>query len=78
MWRCARCGARNSRQAAHCGQCGMPSPFADGGRTRTIDIPEIEPEPPRRQSSSLPWIVVGVVTLILLALLVVAVVALSG
>ena len=48
-----------------------------GGRTRTIDIPEIEPEPPRRRSS-LPWIIIGVVTLILLALLVVAVVALSG
>lgn len=77
MWRCARCGARNSRQAAHCGQCGMPSPFEDGGRTRTIDIPEIEPELPRRRSS-LPWIIIGVVTLILLALLVVAVVALSG
>lgn len=79
MWRCARCGARNSRQAAHCGRCGMPSPFEDGGQTKTIDIPEIEPEPERQQqSSSLAWMVIGAVTLILLALLVVAVVALSG
>lgn len=77
MWRCARCGARNSRQVAHCGQCGMPSPFEDGGQTETIDIPEIEPEPPRRQSS-LPWVVIGVAALLLLALLVIAIAALSG
>ena len=77
MWRCARCGARNSRQVAHCGQCGMPSPFEDGGQTKTIDIPEIEPEPEGRPSS-LPWVVIGAVTLLLLALLVIAVVALSG
>lgn len=77
MWRCARCGARNSRQAAHCGRCGMPSPFEDGEQTKTIDIPEIQPEPPREQSS-VPWMIVGVVSLILLALLVLSVVALSG
>lgn len=77
MWRCARCGARNTRQVAHCSQCGMPSPFEDGGQTKTIDIPEVEPEPARKQSS-LPWIVIGVVALLLLALLVIAVVALSG
>lgn len=77
MWRCARCGARNSRQVAHCGQCGMPSPFEDGGQTETIDIPEIEPEPPRQQSS-LPWVVIGVAALLLLALLVIAIAALSG
>ena len=78
MWRCARCGVRNSRQVAHCGQCGMPNPFGDGGQTNTIDIPEIGREPPRRRSSSLPWMIIGVVTLFLLALLVVAVAALSG
>lgn len=77
MWRCARCGARNSRRVAHCGQCGMPSPFEDGGQTKTIDIPEIEPEPERRQSS-LPWLVIGAMTLLLLALLAIAVIALSG
>ena len=79
MWRCARCGARNSRQVTHCGQCGMPSPFEDGGQTKTIDIPEVEPEPERRRlPSSLPWVVIGVVTAILLVLLVLAVVALLG
>jgi hypothetical protein len=56
----------------------MPSPFEDGGQTRTIDVPGIKPEPPRRQSSSVPWMIIGVASLILLALLVVAVVALSG
>jgi hypothetical protein len=55
----------------------MPSPFEDGGQTKTIDIPEIEPEPEGRPSS-LPWVVIGAVTLLLLALLVIAVVALSG
>lgn len=78
MWRCARCGARNSREAGHCGQCGMPSPFGDGGQTKTMDIPAIEPEPERRSTSSLPWFLVGAVTLLLLALLVIAVVAMSG
>ncbi|HSJ43195.1 MAG TPA: hypothetical protein VK923_00745 [Euzebyales bacterium] len=55
----------------------MPSPFEDGEQTKTIDIPEIQPEPPREQSS-VPWMIVGVVSLILLALLVLSVVALSG
>ena len=77
MWRCARCGARSSREASHCGRCGMPSPFEDGGETRTIDIPEIAPEPPRQQTS-LPWIVIGVAVVLLLALLLIAVAALSG
>lgn len=78
MWRCARCGARNSRQVAHCGQCGMPSPFEDGGQTQTIDIPEVEPEPVRQPSTSLPWVIIGVVTVVLVGLLAVAIVALFG
>lgn len=78
MWRCARCAARNSRAAAHCGRCGMPSPFEEGGHTQTIDVPEIEPEPPSRPSSSLPWVIIGVATLVVLVLLAVAIVALGG
>jgi uncharacterized membrane protein YvbJ len=79
MWRCARCGARNSREAGHCGQCGMPSPFDDGGHTKTIDVPPITTEPSREEPSSpLPWVIIGVVTVLLLVLLVVAVVALAS
>lgn len=77
MWRCPRCGARNDRAAAHCGQCGMPSPFEDGGTTKTIDVPDVRPEPPRR-GASLSWVVVVALALVLLALLLIAVVALAG
>ena len=40
--------------------------------------PVWDAQPVRGRRASLPWIIIGVVTLILLALLVVAVVALSG
>lgn len=78
MWRCARCGARNDRQAAHCARCGMASPFADDDRTRPIDVPAPEPEQPDRHASSVSWIVVAVAVVGLLALLVVALIALAG
>lgn len=77
MWRCARCGARNNRDVDHCGQCGMPSPFGDGGHTKTIDIPDVEPErPARRSSPSGVAILVGVVAVVVILLVVV--VAVSG
>lgn len=77
MWRCPRCSARNDRVESHCGQCGMPSPFEDGGHTRTIDVPEIRTEPPRRRVS-LSWVVVAAIALVLFALLLIAVVALAS
>ncbi len=81
MWSCPRCGARNGRDAEHCAQCGMPSPFHDGGTTKTIDIPQSEAdaraEAPRRRVS-LPWVaVVGAVVLVL-AIVLLAVVVLTG
>ena len=79
MWRCPRCGSRNSRAAEHCGTCGMPNPFGDGGSTKTIDIPpesgrKPEPEPSR----SLPWLTIGLAVLGLLAIIVLAVAVLAG
>lgn len=78
MWRCPRCGARNDRAVAHCGQCGMPNPFEDGGSTKTIDVPEVRTEPPRRRGTSLSWVVVAVLVLALVAVLLIAVVALAS
>lgn len=71
MWRCARCGARNSREDEHCTQCGMPNPFGDGGQTKTMDLPPVRvvedppPEPPR------PWlpILIGVGVIVVVAFL---------
>lgn len=78
MWKCARCGARNDRQAVHCARCGMASPFADDDRTRTIDIPALEPEVPERPAAPVSWIVVAAAVVGVLALLVVALVAITG
>lgn len=78
MWRCPRCGGRNDRTAAHCGQCGMPNPFEDGGTTRPIDIPGGAPDRPSRVRTTLPWAVIAGATVVLLAILVLAVVALTA
>ncbi len=79
MWRCPRCGARNTRAVDHCGDCGMPNPFGDGGSTKTIDIPPEstrprEPEP----STGLPWLTIGVAVVVLLAIFVLAIAILAG
>lgn len=78
MWRCPRCGTRNTRAVDHCGNCGMPNPFGDGGSTKTIDIPPestgpSDPEP----SPGLPWVtiaiaVIGVLTIVALAIAILA------
>lgn len=78
MWSCPRCGARNGRDAEHCGRCGMPSPLRDGGTTKTIDIPMSESDEPRAVSgrSSLSWVAIVAAVVVLLGLLLLAVVVL--
>jgi uncharacterized membrane protein YvbJ len=79
MWRCPRCGARNTRDADHCGSCGMPNPFGDGGSTKTIDIPPESTRPPEPEPSPrLPWIAIALAVLGLLAIVVVAIAILAG
>lgn len=72
MWSCPRCGRRNDRAVTHCGKCGMPSPFEDGGTTMTMDVPPIEPDRPSRARATLPWAVIAVVAVVLLGILVFA------
>lgn len=83
MWRCARCGTRNQRTADHCGSCGMPNPFGDGGSTRTMDIPadaarRSRPEPEPEPRPGLPWLTIALAVLGIVLLLLFAVAALSS
>lgn len=79
MWRCARCGTRNNRAVHHCGNCGMPNPFGDGGSTSTVDIPpEAVRQPEREPSTGLPWVIVSIAVVALLAIVVLAMVFLAG
>lgn len=80
MWRCPRCGARNNRAADHCGSCGMPNPFGDGGTTKTIDIPPESTGPPEPEPSGggLPWLTIALAVLGLLAIIAVAIAILTG
>ena len=75
MWRCARCGTRNSRNDDHCAQCGMASPFRDSHETKTIDVPGPATERERSAAPSRSWlpIVVGVGAVVIVALFVVMV-----
>ncbi|CAN5919671.1 hypothetical protein BH23ACT10_BH23ACT10_35400 [soil metagenome] len=78
MWSCPRCGGRNDRAVTHCGKCGMPNPFGDGGSTRNIDIPPVEPDRPSRARATLPWAAIAVAAVALLTILVLAVVMLTA
>lgn len=78
MWRCPRCGARNTRAVTHCHQCGMASPFDDGGRTQTMDMPALPPPEPPRRRRAVPWAIVTVLVVLLLIFVLVAIVALAS
>ena len=77
MWRCARCGARNAREVSHCGECGMPNPFADGGRTQTMDLPPVRADDDPQPERSRPWTIVAIVVAVVLLIGLCAVVLLS-
>lgn len=76
MWSCPRCGQRNDRAVSHCRQCGMPTPFEDGGTTKTIDVPPAADDRPSRARATLPWAAIAIAAAALLAILLFAVVAL--
>ncbi|MBW3604545.1 MAG: hypothetical protein KY460_06440 [Actinobacteria bacterium] len=56
----------------------MPNPFEDGGTTRPMDIPGDAPDRPSRVRTTLPWAAIAGATAVLLAILVLAVVALTA
>lgn len=56
----------------------MASPFDDGGRTHTMQIPAVRaPEPPRRRLA-LPWVTVVVLVAVILSIALIGVIALSS
>ena len=79
MWRCPRCGTRNNRVVDHCGNCGMPNPFGDGGSTKTIDIPPESTRPPEPEAATpLPWVTITIAVIGLLLIIVLAFAILTG
>lgn len=54
----------------------MPTPFEDGGTTKTIDVPPAADDRPSRARATLPWAAIAIAAAVLLAILLFAVVAL--
>jgi hypothetical protein len=55
----------------------MASPFHDGGRTQTMEMPALPTDPPRRRRA-LPWVVVLVLVAVAVVFALLGVIALAG